>query len=119
MLPELGQGAPEYASPDPMNRSIIALAATLTAGPAFAESPDYPPDLFENSPVVPSGPLNVAPSDPPDAPVPSGPLDADIPFGSPHGGGPSGDFCAGVEFRTFRSLAEVRQAHAGCDPEAH
>jgi hypothetical protein len=102
-----------------MNRSIIALAAALTAGPAFADSPEYPPGLFENSPVVPSGPPNQAPSDPPEAAGPSGPLDADVPFGSPDGGGPSDDFCAGVEFRTFRSLAEVRQAHARCDPEAH
>ena len=46
-----------------MNRSIIALAAALTAGPAFADSPEYPPGLFDNSPVVPSGPPSVAPSD--------------------------------------------------------
>ena len=46
----------------PMNRSIIALAAALMAGPAFADSPEYPPGLFEHSPVVPSGPSNGAPS---------------------------------------------------------
>ena len=52
----------------PMNRSIIALAAALAAGPALAAQDDYPPGLFENSPVVPSGPPNaVAPSQPPDA----------------------------------------------------
>ena len=50
-----------------MNRSIIALAAALTAGPAFADSPEYPPGLFEHSPVVPSGPSNGAPAAPPDA----------------------------------------------------
>ena len=120
----------------PMKRSIIALAAALMGCPAFADSPEYPPGLFEHSPVVPSGPKNGAPSDtpdaapstppdaavpsgPPDAAVPSGPRDADVPFGSPDGGGPPDDFCAGVEFRTFRSLAEVKQAHARCDPQAH
>ena len=62
-----------------MNRSIIALAAALTAGPAFADSPEYPPGLFENSPVVPSGPPSVAPSDPPDA-APSDPNPPDQRF---------------------------------------
>ena len=111
----------------PMNRSIIALAAALMGCPAFADSPEYPPGLFEHSPVVPSGPKNGAPSAPPDATpseppdpaVPSGPRDADVPFASPDGGGSSDDFCAGVEFRTFRSLAEVRQAHARCDREGY
>jgi hypothetical protein len=39
----------------PMNRSIIALARTLTASPTVAGR-EYPPGLFENSPLVPSGP---------------------------------------------------------------
>ena len=52
----------------PMNHSIIALAAALAASSALAAQDDYPPGLFENSPVVPSGPPNaVAPSQPPDA----------------------------------------------------
>ena len=37
------------------NCSTIALASALTASPAFAAR-DYPSGLFENSPVVPSGP---------------------------------------------------------------
>ena len=89
----------------PMNRSILALAAALAASPALAAQ-DYPPGLFENSPVVPSGP--------PDATVPSGPPDDAVPFGPPSAVGMD-DYCAGVASRTFRSLAEVRQAHAQCD----
>ena len=38
----------------PRKRSTIVLAAALAASPALAAQ-DYPPDLFENSPVVPSG----------------------------------------------------------------
>jgi hypothetical protein len=88
-----------------MNRSILAFAAALAASPAFAAQ-DYPTGLFENSPVVPSGPQ--------DATVPSGaPGDAD-PFGPPNADGPMDDYCAGVASRTFRSLAEVRQAHDRC-----
>jgi hypothetical protein len=106
-----------------MNRSTIALAVALTVSPAFAGQ-DYPPGLFENSPVVPSGP--------PVAAVPSGPADADVPFGPTNEDGPleppdavepigppdvvgPEDYCASIAFRTFRSLAEVRQAHALCD----
>jgi hypothetical protein len=59
----------------PMNRSIIALALALTASPAFADGPEYPPGLFENSPLVPSGP--------PHAAIPSEPSDADVPFEPP------------------------------------
>src|ERR1700752_1033494 len=88
-----------------MNRSIFAVAAVLAATPAFAAQ-DYPRGLFENSPVVPSGP--------PDATVPSGSPDDAVPFGPPSAGGPD-DFCADVASRTFRSLAEVRQAHEQCD----
>ncbi|MGA7199470.1 MAG: hypothetical protein WBQ45_11395 [Roseiarcus sp.] len=87
--------------------SIIALAAALASSPALA-SQDYPPGLFENSPVVPSGP--------PDATVPSDPSDAAAPFGPPNAVDPLDDYCADLESRTFRSLAEVRQAHARCDP---
>ncbi len=89
-----------------MNRSILAFAAALAAGPAFAAQ-DYPRGLFENSPVVPSGP--------PDATVPSEPPDDAVPFRPPNAVGPMDDYCAGVASRTFRSLAEVRQAHDQCD----
>ena len=90
----------------PMNRSIIALAAALAAGPALAAQ-DYPPGLFENSPVVPSGPPNaVAPSQPPDAGNSFGPPDAIDPMD---------DYCEGLASRTFRSMAEVKRAHAKCD----
>jgi hypothetical protein len=90
-----------------MNRSIIALAAALAASPAPAAQ-DYPPGLFENSPVVPSGPS--------DATGPSESSDAGVPSDPPNGVDPQDDYCAGLEFRTFGSLAEVRQAHARCDP---
>ena len=117
----------------PMNRSIIALALAFAACPAFADGPEYPPGLFENSPLVPSGPPHAAiPSGPPDADVPFeppdpdapfGPPDPDAPFGPPDAAAPFGppdavdpdDFCASAAFRTFRSLAEVRRAHARCD----
>ena len=91
----------------PRNRSTVALAVALTASPALAAQ-DYPPGLFENSPVLPSGP--------PDATDSSEPPDAGVPFGPPNAGGPEDDFCAGVGFRTFRSLGEVKRAHARCDP---
>jgi hypothetical protein len=92
----------------PLNCSIIALAAALAASPALAAQDDYPRGLFENSPVVPSGP--------PDATAPSEPAEAAAPFGPPNVGGPLDNDCAGLASRTFRSLAEVRQAHARCDP---
>ncbi len=85
----------------PRKRSTIALAAALAASPALAAQ-DYPPGLFENSPVVPSGP--------PDATDPSGPPDAAFQFGPPpDADGPLDDYCDGLAFRIFRSLAEVRQ----------
>jgi hypothetical protein len=90
-----------------MNRSIIALAAALTASPALAAQ-DYPPGLFENSPVVPSGP--------PDEIAPSQPPDAGESFGPPDAVDPLDDYCDGLASRIFRSLAEVRRAHARCDP---
>ena len=108
----------------PMNRSIIALALALAASPAFADGPEYPPGLFENSPLVPSGPPHAAiPSGPSDADLPFEPPDPDAPFGPPDATAPFGppdavdpeDYCAGMAFRTFRTLAEVRRAHARCD----
>jgi hypothetical protein len=92
-----------------MNRSIIALAAALAASPGLATQ-DYPPGLFENSPVVPSGQ--------PNATAPSQPPDAGDSFGPPDIVGPLDNDCTGLAFRTFRNLAEVREAHARCD-DAH
>jgi hypothetical protein len=86
-----------------MKRSILALVALMAAGPAFAADDGYPPGLFEHSPVV-GGPNDPADSHgPPDAAGPSG---AD---------GSLDDYCAGIASRTFRSLAEVKRAHARCD----
>jgi hypothetical protein len=89
-----------------MNRSIIALVAALAASPALAAQ-DYPPGLFENSPVVPSGP--------PYATTPSQPPDAADPLGPPDAVDPLDDYCDGLASRTFRSLTEVERAHAKCD----
>ena len=81
--------------------------AVLVASPALAAQ-DYPPGLFENSPVVPSGP--------PDATTQSEPPDAAEPFGPPDAADPLDDYCDGLASRTFRNLAEVKRAHAQCDP---
>jgi hypothetical protein len=90
----------------PMNRSIIALASALATGPVSAAQ-DYPPGLFENSPVVPSGPS--------DATAPSQPPDAGDSFGPPDAVDPLDDYCDGLASRTFRSMAKVKRAHAKCD----
>ena len=66
----------------PMNPSIIALALALTASAALADGPEYPPGLFENSPLVPSGV--------PHAAIPSEPSDADVPFEPPDPARPVG-----------------------------
>jgi hypothetical protein len=89
--------------------ATLVLAAALAVSPALAAQ-DYPPGLFENSPVVPSGP--------PEAAAPSQPLDAADPFGRPDAVDPLDDYCDGVAARTFRSLAEVKRAHARCDRRA-
>jgi hypothetical protein len=98
----------------PMNPSIIALALALTASAALADGPEYPPGLFENSPLVPSGvPHAAIPSEPSDADVPFEPPDPDAAVGPPDDAAPfeppdvvgSDDYCAGIEFRTFRSRA--------------
>ena len=78
-------------------RSDFAPAAALAAEPNA--SPGYPPGLFENSPVIGSQPDAAAPGAP--------------------GGEPGLDDCAGIESRVFRSLAEVRAAHARCDPRSN
>ena len=97
-----------------MNQPITALIAggALALGTALAASPasaaqDYPPGLFENSPVVPSGP--------PDATARSQPPDAGDSFGPPDAVDPLDDYCDGLAWRTFRSMAEVKRAHAKCD----
>ena len=91
-----------------INCLIIALTLAAAAGPALAAS-EYPPGLFENSPVVPSGP--------PDAAGPSEPPGTDGPIGPESDAVPPDDYCAGVELRSFRTPEEVRQAHARCDAE--
>ena len=104
--------SPKQRTVERLNNSLIAgvilaLVAALTASPALAAQ-DYPPDLFEKSPVIPSGP--------PEATVPSAPPDADVPFGPPLDAvDPLDDYCDGLALRTFRSLAEVKRAHARCD----
>jgi hypothetical protein len=97
---------PNLSKALPRKRSTIALALALTASVAFAAQ-DYPPGLFGNSPVVPSGPQ--------DATTPSQPPDAGDSFGPPDASDPLDDYCDGLAFRTFRSLAEVKRAHARCD----
>lgn len=159
---------------------VVALALI---GPAARAASDYPPGLFENSPVVPHGyqpPADAPPPppaaqgdaapaappgadaelQPPDAgaspepnrglPPPPAPIAPAPPRGAyagPPGGyeepsgeyagprgayaGPPGgyegpnrdygpppsdeDYCAGIATRAFRSLGEVRRAHARCD----
>ena len=88
------------------NGPILGLLAALAVGPALAGS-DYPPGLFENSPVVPSGqPDATAPSVSPDSADPE----------SPDAAAQPDDYCASVAGRTFHSLEEVKRAHAICDP---
>ena len=86
-------------------RPALALFVALATWSALAAG-DYPPGLFENSPVVGQ----------PGAAAPPGPPDADfadsLPPNSPE---PLDDYCATIAGRTFRSREEVRQAHARCD----
>jgi hypothetical protein len=76
---------------------IHGLLGVLVAIPALAEEPaappEYPPGLFENSPLVGSQPAQTDPDTP-----------ATLP-----------DDCADIASRVFRSPAEVRAAHARCD----
>ncbi len=88
-----------------MKSLIIAFVAALAASPTLAAEDGYPPGLFEHSPVVPG------PNDPPDSQGPT----------SGAGGPPDrneslDDYCASIASRTFHSLAEVKRAHARCDP---
>lgn len=85
---------------EPRHLWIVALsiaALVLAASPALANS-EYPPGLFENSPVVPGGPPGAA--DP----------------GTPDAAG-TDDYCASIAGRTFHNLEEVKRAHARCDPD--
>jgi hypothetical protein len=85
---------------------LVALSATR---PAFAAG-DYPPGLFENSPVHGPG-QPVAPPAPGSEPGDAAPA-AESPGSEPEG---EPYDCAGIQSRVFRSLAEVRAAHARCD----
>ncbi len=124
-----------------LNAPIVALSVALSTSAACADS-EYPPGLFENSPVVgpgssgaaaSSGSAAAAPSEPPgpgasaETPgyaAPSGPYD-DVPLSAPPRyvapgppqayAPPPYDYCAGIASRAFGSLAEVRRAHARCD----
>ena len=88
-----------------MKSLLLAFVAASAAAPALAADNGYPPGLFEHSPLVPG------PNDPPDSqglpPGAGGPSDGD---------GSLDDYCARIASRTFHSLAEVRRAHAKCDP---
>jgi hypothetical protein len=88
-----------------MKSLILVFMAVLAACPALAAQDGYPPGLFEHSPVVPG------PNDPPDSQGSS--PDAARP---PDGNGSLDDYCASIASRTFHSLAEVKRAHAQCDP---
>jgi hypothetical protein len=87
-----------------MKCSTLAFVAALAASPALAAEDGYPPGLFEHSPVVPGPGESTDPSGPSDA---AGPAD---------GNGSLEDYCASIASRTFHSLAEVKRAHAQCDP---
>ena len=88
-----------------MKSLILVFIAVLPASPALAAQDGYPPGLFEHSPVVPG------PNDPSDSQDP--PQDAS---GPPDENGSLDDYCASIASRTFHSLAEVKRAHARCDP---
>lgn len=155
-----------------LSAALFAVGAALAPAPAIADQ-NYPPGLFENSPVVPNGqptgqPAPGAPSGPDGAAADAAPPPADNAYGGPSGdgapvgpqgyGGPAGpqgygapsgpygsapppapyapappagpyapspyrpeadiplaDYCAGIATRVFRSIEEVRRAHARCD----
>ena len=96
-----------------MKSFFLAFVVSLAASPVLAAEDSYPPGLFEHSPVQPG------PNDPPGPPGDAG--------GTPEAGGqpeqglpPDGnasldDYCAHIASRTFRTLREVKRAHAQCD----
>ena len=78
------------------------------AGSALADSPEYPPGLFENSPLHKPGEL--PPADPSEAqPYGGEPTDASPPDAL------APDDCADIALRVFKSLAEVKAAHKRCE----
>jgi len=87
-----------------MKTLLLAFAVALAASPVLAAQDGYPPGLFEHSPVVPG------PNDPPDSQ--GAPPDAGNP---PDGNASLDDYCAHIASHTFRSLVEVKRAHAQCD----
>ncbi len=125
-----------------LSLSVVALSVALSASTALAGS-DYPPGLFENSPVVgPGGQALANPAGPPpnSESGPAGPADpyandaapaypggAEPPYaadaGPPYAAAPrppapiapTDEFCDGIGMRTFASIEEVRRAHAVCD----
>jgi hypothetical protein len=103
-----GLAGAEAARTAVMTATTLALVTLLAAGPTLADSPEYPPGLFENSPLRQHG--EAPPSDPSDAPPP-GAMAPDA--GQPDALAP--DDCADIAVRVFRSLAEVKAAHARCD----
>jgi hypothetical protein len=128
------------SAPNPCARvlsaAIVALGAALLASASVADQA-YPPGLFENSPVVPSGqpagePAPAEPSGPDGPAADAGPPGPDADMAPPGYDAPSGpyvpvapgraesyapgfDYCAGIASRTFHSVEEVRRAHARCD----
>jgi hypothetical protein len=136
--------APSDRSPGAriLTAAIVALGVALSASAALGGS-DYPPGLFENSPVV--GPGGQAPANPPGPPAgaepgPAGPADpyaaepgpaypaapqppyatdAGPPFAAapmpPAPIAPTDEYCDGIGMRTFASIEDVRRAHALCD----
>ena len=108
---------------------VILITAALAISPTLAAQ-DYPPGLFENSPVVKPGSADAtAPGEPSEPEVPGEQPDAEAPLPPDMGGPPNamaplppyaagqpGDYCASMASRVFHSLEEVRRAHARCDP---
>jgi hypothetical protein len=84
----------------------LALVAAMAASPALAAQ-DYPPGLFENSPLL--------PSDPPPTTASSQSPDAADPFEPPDTVDALDDYCDGLASCTFRSMAEVKRARAKWD----
>ena len=89
---------------------LLVLLVVLSAARTTFAADDYPPGLFENSPVHGPG-QPVAPAAP-GSEAGDAPPAAVSPGSEP--GGEAYD-CAGIESRVFRSLAEVQAAHARCD----
>ena len=93
-----------------MKSLLLAFVVTLAASPVLAAEDGYPPGLFEHSPVVPG------PNDPSDSQDPRQTRPPPEAGGPPDGNASLDDYCAHIASRTFHSLAEVKRAHAQCDP---